>query len=122
MNNIAFTGYWKEIDSICTSMADEALSENDNDQKTALDDIFDSRLHETIDGHRWIIYNAYNLDVIEHSANGNYYKDSFGCDDIAAILKEGGISKLHTVMAYYSMYGDVSDRIGDTLDALTEKA
>ena len=112
--------YWTEINKIAKTLAEESLADNYNDVDAARDDIFDSRLHETIDGHQWVIYDAYNLDVIRNSDNSGYYEQNFGADDVAATLKDGGIDKLHTVMAYFAMYGDVSDKIEDALETATE--
>ncbi len=115
MSNITNTEYWAEIKSLAGNMVSEAMDDNE-DRQAAEDDINDSRLHETIDGHQWVIYYAYNLDVISHSGNSEYYEDNFGGDDIAAVLKDGGINKLHTVMAYWCMYADVQDYLDDAFD------
>ena len=113
MNN---TEYLAEINSIAQSMAEEALSDNDNDIDVARDDIQDSRLHETIDGHQWVIYNAYNLDVIQHSDNADYYESNFGGEDMAYVLKESGLDGLHNVIAFWCIYADVQDLIEEALE------
>jgi len=120
MSEITHTEYWKEVNELAESIVSEAMSDNDNDRQAAEEDIYDSRLHETIDGHQWIIYNAYNLDVIKNSDNEDYYESNFGGDDIVASLKEGGIDNLHTVMAFWCLYADVSDKIPDALDEAEE--
>jgi hypothetical protein len=111
MTELSRTQYVDKINSIATNMAAEALADNDNDIDAARKDIYDSRLHETIDGHRWIIYYAYNLDVIRHSDNADAYSDNLGPLDMAAVLKERGLDGLHNVIAYYAMYADVSDAL-----------
>ena len=122
MSELTRNEYYAEIKSLADSIASEAMTDNNNDRSAAEEDINDSRLHETIDGHQWVIYNAYNLDVIRNSDNEDYYVDNFGEDDAAHVLKDGGISKLHTVMAFWCMYADVSELISDNLDALEEAA
>jgi len=116
MSTITNTEYWKEIKSIAENIVSETMDETDNDRVAAEDFINDSRLHETIDGHQWIIYYAYSLDVIKHSDNASYYEDNFGGNDIAAVLKDGGIDKLHTAMAFWAMYADVQDYLSDAFD------
>jgi len=120
MNEITRSRYYDEIQSIAESMAEDALSANDWDRDAAEEDINDSRLHETIDGHQWVIYNAYNLDVIRNSPNSDAYVDNFGADDAGSIIKDRGIDGLHAVMAYCAMEQDVRELLSDALDAAIE--
>jgi hypothetical protein len=120
MSEITRSQYYDEIKSIASSMAEEALSDNDWDRDAAEEDINDSRLHETIDGHQWVIYTAYNLDVIRHSDNSDAYVDNFGTADAGGIIKDKGIDGLHAVMAYCAMEQDVRDILSDALDAAIE--
>lgn len=121
MSEITHNQYWDEVKSLAASIAEEAMEQADNDRDQAEELINDSILHETIDGHQWVIYYAYNLGVIEHSDNESYYEDNFGGDDIAATLKDGGINKLHTVMAFWCLYADVQNKIPGALDKIEEK-
>lgn len=116
MSELSRTQYYEEIKSLAESMAREAMADNDNDREKAEEDINDSRLHEAIDGHQWVIYNAYNLDVMRHSDNSDYYVDNFGGEDAGSVLKERGIDGLHNVIAFWCMYADVQDALSDALD------
>ena len=118
MSNITSSQYWNEVQSIAVSIAEDAMSYCDNNRKDAEELIIDSLLHETIDGHQWIIYYAYNLDVYQHSDNSDYYIDNFGGDDAAYVLKEKGLDGLHQVLAYWSLYADVQDKISEALDGI----
>ena len=69
--------YWKEVNGIAANLVSESMGDNDNDRDAAEEEINDTRLHETIDGHQWVIYYSYNLDVIKHSDNEDYYNDNF---------------------------------------------
>lgn len=120
MTDITATAYWNEIKSLAESIASEAMADNDKDRSAAEDDINDTRLHETIDGHQWVIYNSYNVDVMRQSGNPDYYIDNFGADDAGNVLKERGIDGLHNVIAFWCMYADVQDRIPDALDEIEE--
>ena len=106
MTNITRTQYIEEIQSIDDNMVSEAIN--------------DRTLHETIDGHQWVIYNAYNSDVMRHSDNPDYYPDNFGNDDASHVLKERGLDGLHNVIAFWCMYADVQDRLSDAFDAYEE--
>ena len=121
MSEITSSQYWDEIQSIADSMAEEAMADNDNDRSAAKDDINDSRLHETVDGHRWVIYSAYNADVMRHSDNTDYYIDNFGGYEAVHVLKESGLDGLHNVIAFWCMYADVQDKLSDALDAVEER-
>ena len=118
MSNITSSQYWNEVQSIAVSIAEDAMSQCDNSREEAEELINDSLLHETIDGHNWIIYYAYNLDVYQYSDNSDYYIDNFGGDDAAFVLKEKGLDGLHQALAYWSLYADVQDKISEALDGV----
>ena len=118
MSNITSSQYWNEIQSMAVSIAEDAMSSCDNNRDEAKELINDSLLFETIDGHQWVIYYAYNLDVYQHSNNPDYYIDNFGGDDAALVLKEKGLDGLHNVLAFWSLYADVQDKIEEALDGV----
>jgi len=103
--------YWTEVRDIAKTLIEEAMAEMDNDVDEAIELINDTLLHETIDGHQWVIYCSYNLDVIQHSDNADYYSDNFGAEQLAASLEEGGLSTLHCHIAFWALYADVQDAI-----------
>ncbi|UNY40382.1 hypothetical protein KLEP7_gp80 [Pseudaeromonas phage vB_PpeM_ KLEP7] len=116
MSNITSSQYWNEVQSLAGSIAEDAMSQCANNRGDAEELINDSLLHEMIDGHQWIIYCAYNLDVYQHSENSDYYIDNFGGDEAAYVLKEKGLDGLHQALAFWSLYADVQDKISDALD------
>ena len=118
MSNITSSQYWNEIQSLAVSIAEDAMASCDNNREEAEELINDSLLFETIDGHQWVIYYAYNLDVYQHSNNPDYYIDNFGGDDAAYVLKEKGIDGLHQVLAFWALYADVQEKIGEALDGV----
>ena len=73
MSQFTSVEYWKEVSSIAAYLVSESADYNDCntidtfDRDTVLEYINDSALHETIDGHQWVIYYAYNLPVLEYS-------------------------------------------------------
>jgi len=107
--------YWNEVNAIADIIACESMQECDNDREAAEELINDSRLHETIDGHQWVIYYSYNLDVIKHSDNADYYADNFGAESLASSL-ESGLDTLHCHIAFWALYADVQELISDKLD------
>lgn len=118
MSNITSSQYWNEVQSLAVSIAEDAMVSCDNNREDAEELINDSLLFETIDGHQWVIYYAHNLDVYQHSNNSDYYIDNFGGDDAAYILKEKGLDGLHNVLAFWSLYADVQDKIDEALDGV----
>lgn len=110
--------YWTEIADTAESLVAEAMDYCDHDRRAAEEYIHDRALFEAIDGHQWIIYNGYNLEVLQHSDNADYFEACIGGAD--EILREGGIDKLLEVMAFYAMYADVQDRLDDAFDAYSE--
>ena len=118
MSNITSSQYWNEVQSLANSIAEDAMSYCDNNREEAEELINDSLLHETIDGHEWIIYYAYNLDVYQYSENSDYYIDNFGGDDAAYVLKEKGLDGLHQALAFWALYADVQDKMEEALDGV----
>ena len=120
MSNLTSNEYWTEINSIAENMVEECMDECDNDREQAEELINDSRLHETIDGHQWVIYYAYSLDVISNSDNEDYYANNFGAESLAASLEQGGLDTLHTHIAFWCMYADVQDKLDSAFDEYEE--
>ena len=86
---ISNTEYWAQVRETAGSVieaAREYCCEYEGDERTegsneSLEEhINDSLLHETIDGHEWIIYYSYNLDILQHSSNDDYMIDELGDD------------------------------------------
>lgn len=122
MSELTCKEYWTEINSIASEMVRETMEENDNDREAAEEVINDTRLHETIDGHQWVIYYGYNLEVIKQSDNDDYYADNFGNESLAASLEQGGINTLHCHMAFWAMYADVQDKLDNAFDEYKESS
>ena len=110
--------YTKEIGGIAANLVCEAMQDNDNDREAAEEAINDHLLHETIDGHQWVIYYAYNMPVIQFSNNAEYMVDNFGGEAVEAAVKEGGMSGLHTAVAFWAMYADVQEQLDSAFDEL----
>lgn len=111
-----YTEYYKEVNSIAEALVAEAMAYHDNDDKQAMDDIMDCRLHEAIDSHQWIIYNSYNLSITEHSSNADYMIDNMGEESTMEALKSGGLSGLRQALAYWAFYADVQELLQDKMD------
>ena len=117
---ISYNEYNKEVLSLANSILDEALQDNDHNLDQAKEEINDTRLHETIDSHQWIIYWAYNLSVIQHSDNDEYYTDNFGTEEAGLWLCRTGLSSLHTVIAFWALYADVQEKLNDLYETIND--
>lgn len=73
--------YNQQIKVIANDLVEEAFNDVDSIED-AEELINDSLLHEAIDGHQWVIYNAYNADVMRYSDNEDYYIDNFGTSEL----------------------------------------
>ena len=121
MSNITSSSqYWNEIQSLAVIIAADAMSYCDNNREEAEELINDSLLFETIGAHQWVIYNAYNLDVLQYSGNSDRYVDEFGADDAVLVLKERGLGGLHQSLAFWALYADVQEKIEEALDEVKE--
>ena len=117
-NQITSAQYYNEVNTLAKIIAEEAMQQSGNNRSDAEELINDTLLHETIDGHQWIIYYAYNLDVYQHSDNSSYLIDNFGNEETGTILQENGIDGLHCALAFWALYADVQEKISDALDEI----
>lgn len=111
-----YQDYYSEVNEIAEALVSEAMAEYDNDAEQAMETIVDSRLHETIDGHQWIIYYNYNLSIIKHSNNEDYMINNMGLDSAGEALQRGGLNGLHQSVAYWALYADVYELLQDKMD------
>ena len=120
MSNITNSQYWNEVQSLAVAIAEDAMSSCGNNRDEAEELINDSLLFETIGAHQWVIYNAYNLEVLQYSDNSDHYIDNFGTDDASYVLKEKGLDGLHQALAFWALFADVQEKITDALDEIEE--
>ena len=126
--DITCNSYWKEINDLARGMIEETYEwldkadmEPDEIIEDVMDQITDHVLHETIDGHQWVIYYAYNLDVIKFSNNSDYMVENFGNDEAGHILSKQGLDSLHTAIAFWAMYADVQDVLHDIHESVFDE-
>jgi len=109
--NISHSEYWKEVSNLAESMLGEALQDNGNDLEVAKEEIQDYRLHETIDGHMWIIYTTYHTDIAEHSHNEDYYKYIYCSESLGEMVYNGGVEALQMTIAFFAFQADVQYKL-----------
>ena len=119
---ISGADYWAQVEETAGSaietakahVAANAFGMNTEERAEAVEEaINDSILHETIDGHEWIIYYSYNLDILQHSANEDYMIDNLG--GASEVLESSGLQGLHQALAYWALYADVQEAIQEQL-------
>jgi hypothetical protein len=114
------SAYWLEVNAIAAALVFECMSECDNDREEAEELLNDSRLHETIDGHQWIIYYAYNLPVLNYSDNTEYGIDNGLVD--CQVIKDRSLNDFHTALAFWALYADVQNALDVAFNDFEEKA
>ena len=86
------TSYFREIAEIVEQVFEQA-----KECQTEPLDV----LHETIDGHQWVIYTYQSQRVLAHSNNADYSVENFGAE---SIVQDG---QVHWAgLAFGAMYGD----------------
>lgn len=126
MSNITQSQYWNEVECLASHIVSESADQagcntaDTFDRDSIYEAIHDTVLHETIDGHQWVIYCAYNLNVLQYSDNSEYMIDEIGVESAGSVLKESGLSGLHAALAFWALYADVSESISDVLDTYEE--
>ena len=113
MSDISYREYWDEVRSLAAQCVEEAKEQCDPCEDSDIHD----RVWETCDGHQWVIYTAYNFDVLKHSENDGYSVDSFGAD---SIVEDGNIR--WCALAFGALYADVMEAIPDDWDEEEEDA
>ena len=113
--------YQAEVIGTALNVVDDAkaalIGEGTDVTKGNLTDyIYDSLLHETIDGHKWIIYYSYNQDVIANSSNPEAWEDIYSQADIGKVLSDKGLTGLYQTLAYFAMFQDVADELDTALE------
>ena len=92
--------YQTEVQDLARQIRDEAR-EYDRD----VEDV----LHETVDGHEWVIYTTKATYVMAHASNPDAYQD-LGID------ASGGWSQFVSQAAYCALAQDVRDALADLED------
>ncbi len=109
---ISQTEYLEEIESLAASIVEECRAEEPADLREAVSD----RIWETIDGHQWIIYTAYNRHVLARCSDPDYWPDNFGMDGAT------GADDILSKLAFGGMYSDLTSAIDwDALDEEQEE-
>lgn len=108
MTNITYQEYWSDIREGAASIAKEAW-ESASDEDEARDRA-NELAHEVADGHHWVIYTAYNPQVLTHS------------DNESAAFEYGGVESaesygqaMHT-MAFWALLTDLQDALSSALE------
>lgn len=101
MESITLSQYANECSDIARDIVDECQGDEERIQ---------DRLHETIDGHQWIIYTYYALQILSHTKNDDAYFDDFGP------LTADGFSDAVTKMAFAAFMRDVQEDIPEALE------
>ena len=110
MTNITYREYRDEISDIAEDLYKEAMEEHPEDEDDRNEYIL-GRVNELVDGHRWIIYHAYNLSVYKLSFNADAYEDLYGNEDLGSIVSNRGLLSLHAVIAYCAMQADIEQAV-----------
>jgi len=126
MTTITQNDYNEEVRETAQQIAEQAFSdleynEMELTEENAEEIITDYLLHETIEGHEWIIYTAYHLPIIQYSDNDEYYAHNFGGEFLTDTLSNNGLGGLHTAIAFWAFYADVSELVRDEVSKQADK-
>ena len=110
MSTLTKSKYYNEIKEMAADIWEEALFQAEGDTEEAEQLAYDLT-HEWVDGHQWVIYYSYHKDVLACTENEDAYKDVYCNEDLGAIVSEGGLDKLNTIVAYFAMNTDVLEAL-----------
>lgn len=103
MKPITEADYHKEIQGLAATIIEEAKERSGADIHELIEEI----LHETIDGHEWVIYTYYAQQVLQHSPNDAAIEE-YGMDEV---VKNGSLN--WALLAYCAMEADVREALPD---------
>ena len=110
MTEFTYREYRDEISDIAEDLYKATMEEHPEDEDDRNAYILE-QVNEIVDGHEWIIYNAYNLSVYEHSPNADAYQDIYGNEELGSIVADRGLLSLHTIIAYWAMQADLEEAV-----------
>jgi len=113
--------YYKEINELSISIIEQAM-EQAEDKEEAEEMLNDYLIHENVDSHEFVIYYAKAFEVLGISSNDEYMIENLGEESAVEALKSGGLSGLHSALAFWAMCADVQEVIYDLLEEAYEKA
>jgi hypothetical protein len=103
-SKITYQQYWKQVSAIVKDVIDE-MKEQDEDRDWAID-----YLHQTVDGHEWVIYTWANPYVLIHSQNEDALFDDMGATEATSY------SEIMMKMAFYALYADCAQELEEKLE------
>ena len=95
--------YYKEVRSISDDIATEARSGSHGTGEDCREWLLEY-LHETIDGHEYVIYTQKSQFVLAHSTNDGYSVEEFGSE---GIVTDGCLN--WAFLAFGALYADVME-------------
>lgn len=102
--------YWNVVDGITDNLRDAVKNGEVSDVDGA-----ETWLHETVDGHQYVIYTHLNFRVLQFSDNRDALSDELGAE---LLLKDGDVN--WAGMTYMALLADVRDRLGDLDDLFAD--
>ena len=105
--SISYQEYREEVRSIADNVIEEA--------NVYGQDVYDV-VNATVDGHQWVIYYAYNDDVVQHSDYEDAWEDCYCAEDIGQLVIEQGMTGARSVQAYFALLQDVLVEVADRLE------
>lgn len=106
-----YGAYWAEVASLAQQIADEC---REHGQERC--DI----LHETIDGHEWVIYHGKALcNVLAHTQADDAAFEEAGDDVLHGITSAG---EVYSRLAFYALMRDVGEALADIPEEAEEEA
>lgn len=102
MKSITSTNYYDECMSIATGIVEEF--------KEYGGDLHD-HAHEQVEGHQWIIYYAYNDDLLKHASDPDAWEQVYRNEEIGYLVTTEGMTGARSVQAYWAMLEDVNSAL-----------
>ena len=118
--------YWSRVEAIAAEILDEEKEAEAEGEDYDLND----RVHQEVDGDKWIIYKHLNQRVMNLGASEGYTKNPDAWDELGAesiYAKEKGrkepptLETIITRMAYCAMEADVMERIQERREEEEER-
>jgi hypothetical protein len=113
--SITYQEYREEVRRLAEDAIEEASKYEEEDRLEH--DVYDF-IYETVDGHQWVIYYAYNDDVIRHTSNPDSWEECYNAEDIGDLVIDQGMTGARCTQAFWALYQDVTDEVHDQVEKL----
>lgn len=103
--------YEREVAAVARDIVEECIKHGQ--------DIADS-IHDTVDGHEWMIYTRHHQEIIDRSSYPDAYLDVYSHEDLGRIVADQGLDSAIQARAFFAFEHDVRNEVYEIAKSIHE--